>query len=114
MKTKIRQLEDDLATANSKAQALNKADLKRYQEQVEDLTEDKNQLLQKLKEKQAQMLKAIQEKDDELEQLQVNFQEKNSRLLLPSCRTKEAKGSSFERRTTDQGPLCSQKHHFRC
>jgi chromosome segregation ATPase len=114
LKTKIRQLEDDLATANSKAQALNKADLKRYQEQVEELTEDKNQLLQKLKEKQAQMLKAIQEKDDELEQLQVNFQEKNSRLLLPSCLTKEAKGSSFERRTTDQGSLCSQGHHFRC
>jgi chromosome segregation ATPase len=80
LKNRIKILEEELNSVNSKPSGLSKSDIQRFQEQIEDLTEDKNQLLQKLKDKQTQMLKAIQDKDDEIEQLQVSFQEKNSSL----------------------------------
>ena len=81
LKSRIKELEEELQEAKLKASVPPRAEIERFQEHIEDLTQTNNQLLQKLKDKQNQMLKAIQEKDEEIEQIQVNYQEKNSRII---------------------------------
>ena len=74
LKRRVHELENQLVEIESKPA---RGDQDRFKQIISELTDSNNQLMVKLREKQAQMIKTVESKDEQIEQLQVNHQERH-------------------------------------